>query len=45
MLPDAAIHIFGDANLEAVAKQPEHVQVLLLCAQTVQLLLESVSPC
>ena len=42
MLPDAAIHIFGDANLEAVAKQPEHVQVLLLRSQTVELLLKCI---
>ena len=42
VLPDAAIHIFGDADLEAVAKQPEDVQVLLLRSQTIQLLLKRV---
>ena len=43
VLPDAAIHILGDANLEAVAKQSEAVQVLLLRSQTIQLLLKRVS--
>ena len=42
VLSDASIDIFGDADLEAVAKQPEHIQVLLLCSQTVQLLLECI---
>ena len=34
--------VFGDANLVAVAKQSEAVQVLLLCPKAIQLLLESV---
>ena len=42
VLSDPAIDIFGDADLEAVAKESEHVQVLLLCTEPVQLLLEGV---
>ena len=45
VLSDASIDIFGDPDLEAVAKESEHVQVLLLCTKSLQLLLESVSPC
>ena len=42
VLPDAAVHVLCDANLEAIAKESEHVQMLLLCSQTVQLLLKRV---